>query len=181
MAKEEAAAADEGVVEQAPTRMFSTAGLGVLVGSNVLVAVLIFAVVSMMMGGGEDDSMPDPDEIGATNPSTTYLMLEDLSTQVAQRGGGPASTVRYTILVAFAGGGSEQTAAITHWEQGNRVEVLRGDANSVLSQYSLEDVRDASFETRFEEKLLDRFNKTTYTPEGTYKIAKVDVTEIRWN
>jgi|GEM_PF-5577752 len=179
MAKEDAAAADgEGVVEQAPTRMFSTAGLAVLIGSNVAVVLIVFLVVSAMMGGGEEPGMPEGQ--GSRDVNSAYLNMADLTTKVPTRGG-KDSTVRYSLLIGFAGGAAEQTAAITHWEQGNRDELLRGTAARELRQFTLEDVSDASFTDRFESRLMTAMNKVTYTPEDTYKIDFIQVTKLSWD
>lgn len=158
---------EEELVEKPREPMFSTLGLILLLGSNVVVAGLI--VVGFMALGPSDseDNAPDSGTSMLNQKDADFLKLEGMQTTVSGIGNEKAM-VRFDILIGFSGGPSEQTEMKTYYTQGSRDDLLKYFAQERMGNYSISSVEDSNFAQRFGEDL-----KEDYNAAGHPKIAVV--------
>lgn len=173
--KKEKAAPD--LIEKPREPMFSKTGFMVMIGSNVLFLVIALGVAFFLTGKEEEGTDETADTSGQRGwtEDDRWLDLDSITTPV-NASGGRIETVRYTVLLAFDGGAAEQEEAIAHFQQSNRLKILRGEAGSQMKSYDFDSIRDVGFEKRYENALKETLNSTLKKA----KISKVDLVGLRY-
>ena len=150
---------DQEMIEKPREPMFSKTGMIVMIGSNIAIAILIAVIVLIMSsGGGEEGEMEETKTSGIFNPENdSWLEIPGISTPVPTAGG-KSATVRYTILIRFEGGQTEQADLISKWTTGKNDKILRRIAESVMRKYTINSVRDESFARTYETEVKKQLN-----------------------
>jgi|GEM_PF-5339136 len=124
------------------------------------------------------EATPASDE--ASDEDRTYLLFSNIISKVVTREG-KHTTVRFSILIGFAGSADEQTAAIELWDDAASEQKLTDRLKQVMGEYTLNEVSDASFTDRFEARLLIALNEVTQTLLDPCTINFVQVTKLSWD
>lgn len=155
--------------------MFSKLGLMIMIGSNVLLAVIVVVLVVLATRGKGEDAQDKSSSPSGIDPKAIWMKMENISVPVVHQG--QTVTVRVDLLASFKGEEGDQQDALTHWQSGARDSLMRGWVFDQLKTYDLDAIKDANFQSRFEADLKIRFNNFM----KPYEIAQVKVTNLRWN
>jgi len=166
---------EEQAIEKPREPMFSKMGFIILLGSNLLIAVVVVVLVSVLSAGkGEGDGKGKTAD-AQIDRKAIWMKMSDISVPVVFQGN--TVTVRTDLVVSFKGEEGAQQEALTHWTSGQRDLLLRGIVADLLSSYSLDAIKDANFKSRFASDVRTKLN-TVIKPD---EVAAVQIYSLRWN